>query len=263
MEAGMGVIMQQVAGGVRGLIVAALAIAPFAAVPPARIAAPQRRGGTQVGGSAVGEGADEAEIIRALRCGDEGAFARLVGEYQGALVRMAMLYVADRTAAEEVAQETWLAVLRGIDRFEGRSSLKTWIFRILTNRAQTRGQRESRTVPFAALARAEAAGDEPTVDPARFRGPQDRYPGGWVSFPRDWDAPEERLLGQEMRGYLRAAIEELPPAQRAVIALRDVQGLGSHEVCNILAISETNQRVLLHRARAKVRRELEGYLAKA
>jgi RNA polymerase sigma-70 factor, ECF subfamily len=240
----MGVIMQQVAGGVRGLIVAALAIAPLAAVLPAPIAAPQRRGGAQVGGSAGGEGADEAEIIRALRCGDEGAFARLVGEYHGALVRMAMLYVADRTAAEEVAQETWLAVLRGIDRFEGRSSLKTWIFRILTNRAQTRGQRESRTVPFAAL-------------------PQDRYPGGWVSFPRDWDAPEERLLGQEMQGYLRAAIEELPPAQRTVITLRDVRGLGSHEVCNILAISETNQRVLLHRARAKVRRELEGYLAKA
>jgi RNA polymerase sigma-70 factor (ECF subfamily) len=227
-------------------------------------AALRRRREAQAGGSAVGEGvADEAEIIRALRCGDEGAFARLVGEYHGALVRIATLYVADRTAAEEVAQETWLAVLRGIDRFEGRSSLKTWIFRILTNRAQTRGQRDRRVVPFAALARTEGAGDEPTVAPALFRGPQDRYPGGWVSFPRDWDAPEERLLSREMQRYLQAAIEDLPPAQHAVISLRDVEGLGSHEVSDVLAISETNQRVLLHRARAKVRRALEEYLVKA
>jgi RNA polymerase sigma-70 factor (ECF subfamily) len=228
-----------------------------------RIAARQGRGAAQAEGSAAGAGADEAEIVRALRCGDEGAFARLVGEYHGALVRMATLYVADRTAAEEVAQETWLAVLRGIDRFEGRSSLKTWIFRILTNRAQTRGRRDSRIVPFAALARAEAAGDEPTVDPALFRGPHDRYPGGWISFPRDWDAPEARLLAAETQGYVRAAIEALPPVQRAVIGLRDVEGLGSQEVCNVLAISETNQRVLLHRARAKVRRALEAYLSKA
>lgn len=228
-----------------------------------RSAAPQRRGEAEAGRSAVGEEGDEAGIIQALRCGDEGAFARLVGEYHGALVRMAMLYVADRTAAEEVAQETWLAVLRGIHRFEGRSSLKTWIFRILTNRAQTRGQRDSRIVPFAALARTEIAGDEPTVDPALFRGPQDRYPGGWVSFPRDWDAPEERLLSREVQRNILAAIEDLPPVQRAVIGLRDVEGLGSHEVCNVLAISETNQRVLLHRARAKVRRALEEYIAKA
>jgi RNA polymerase sigma-70 factor (ECF subfamily) len=210
-----------------------------------------------------GDGADEAGIIQALRCGDEDAFAALVGQYHGALTRLAMLYVADRTAAEEVVQETWLAVLRGIDRFEGRSSLKTWIFRILTNRAQTRGQRDKRTVPFAALARTEAACNEPTVDPSRFQGAGDRYPGGWISFPPDWDAPEERLLSQEAQGYLHAAIAALPPAQRAVISLRDVEGLGSHEVCNILAVTETNQRVLLHRARAKVRQALEHYMAKA
>ena len=258
----MGVIMQQVAGGVRRLSFAALAIAALAPALSVRIGAPQRRGAARAGDPAIAEGSDEAGLIRALRCGDEGAFARLVGEYHGALVRLATLYVADRTAAEEVAQETWLAVLRGIDRFEGRSSLKTWIFRILTNRAQTRGQRESRTVPFAALVRGEVGRDDPAMDPARFQGPDGRYPRHWVSFPRDWDAPEERLITAETQRYVRTAIDSLPPAQRAVITLRDVEGLASQEVCNVLAITETNQRVLLHRARAKVRQALEQYLVK-
>lgn len=202
-------------------------------------------------------------IVRALRDGDEAAFATLVGMYHATLVRMATLHVSDRAVAEEVAQETWLAVLRGLDGFEGRSSLKTWIFRILTNRARTRGQRDRRVVPFSALARDELARDEPAVDPARFRGPDDPYPRHWVSFPRDWDAPEERLLAAETQRYLRAAIEALPPTQRTVIVLRDVEGLGSQEICNVLDITETNQRVLLHRARAKVRRALEQYMVKA
>lgn len=207
--------------------------------------------------------AADMRVVRALRDKDETAFTSLVGMYHATLVRMATLYVSDRAVAEEVAQETWLAVLRGLHAFEGRSSLKTWIFRILTNRAQTRGQRDKRVVPFSALARDEVTRGEPAVDPARFQGPDGRYPRHWISFPRAWDAPEERLLAAETQQYLHAAIEALPPAQRMVIMLRDVEGLGSQEVCNVLDITETNQRVLLHRARAKVRHALEQYMVKA
>jgi RNA polymerase sigma-70 factor (ECF subfamily) len=204
----------------------------------------------------------EQELLEALRAGDEAAFAALVDRYHASLVRLARMYVRERTLAEEVAQETWLAVLGGIERFEGRSSLKTWLFRILTNRAKTRGERESRSMPFSALANAELDADEPALDPDRFR-PHDapQWPGGWKDFPRPWEGdPEERLLAGEARRLILDTIAELPPAQRAVITLRDIEGFGSEDVCNVLEVSDTNQRVLLHRARSRVRRALERYL---
>jgi RNA polymerase sigma-70 factor, ECF subfamily len=207
---------------------------------------------------------DELQLIGALRRRDEAAFAALVDRYHASLVRLAQMYVADRAAAEEVAQETWLAVLKGIDRFEGRSSFKTWLFRILTNIAKTRGVRESRSVPFSALFDSEAEPFEPAVNPDRFRSADaPQWPNNWAEPPGAWgEHPEDVLLSHEMRGYIQAAIERLPPAQREVITLRDVNGWSSNEVCNTLGISETNQRVLLHRARAKVRLALEQYLGK-
>jgi RNA polymerase sigma-70 factor (ECF subfamily) len=162
--------------------------------------------------------------------------------------------------AEEVVQEAWLGVLKGLDGFQGRSSLRTWIFRILVNTAKTRGQRERRSVPFSSLWSPEP-GDEPAVDPERFRPAGDPWAGGWLSPPADWaDVPEDRLLSKETLARVREAIDALPPNQREVIRLRDVLGWTSREVVEALEISETNQRVLLHRARSRVRRALEGYL---
>jgi RNA polymerase sigma-70 factor (ECF subfamily) len=191
------------------------------------------------------------EPVEALRAGDEATFERLVREYSPAMLRVAQLYVGSRAAAEEVVQDTWIGVLNGIGRFEGRSSLKTWIFRILTNIAKTRGQREGRSVPFSAL----GSGDDQAVDPDRFA--QD---GQWASPPRSF-GPEERLLGRETLDVVERAIAALPPSQAIVITMRDVEGFGAEETRNVLGISETNQRVLLHRARAKVRQALEDYLA--
>ena len=173
------------------------------------------------------------------------------------MLRVALMYVSSRAVAEEVVQEAWLGVLRGIDSFEGRSSLKTWIFRILTNTAKTRGEREGRSIPFSAL---EGAGDEPAVEPDRFQA-EGRWTGHWAAPPSSWSqSPESRLLGAETRQVVARAIAELPPAQATVITMRDVEGFSSEEVCNALDVSETNQRVLLHRARSKVRRALEDYL---
>ena len=203
---------------------------------------------------------EDTRVVRALKAGDESAFERLMREYHAALLRVAQIYVSTLAVAEEVVQETWLAVLNGIDRFEGRSSLKTWIFRILTNIAKTRAVRESRTIPFSALQRPDVV-PEPAVDPDRFRDAEDpHWPGHWASPPQPW-GPEERLLGAETREVIERAIEALPAAQRAVISLRDIEGWGSEDVCNALDVTETNQRVLLHRARSKVRRALEAYLA--
>jgi RNA polymerase sigma-70 factor, ECF subfamily len=206
---------------------------------------------------------DDVELLRALRAGDEAAFAALTRQYHAPLLRVAQIYVSSRAVAEEVVQETWIGVLNGLERFEGRSSLKTWIFRILTNIAKTRAQREGRTLPFSALQRPDAV-PEAAVEPDRFRPPGDpAWPGHWASPPQEWNAPEERLLGSEIRGVVEQAIEELPPAQRAVISLRDVEGWPAEEVCNAVGVTETNQRVLLHRARSKVRRALEDYFAEA
>jgi RNA polymerase sigma-70 factor, ECF subfamily len=195
---------------------------------------------------------EDAELLRALRTGDEGAFSTLVDKYGPSLLRVAMLFVPSRAVAEEVVQETWLAVLTGVERFEGRSSLKTWLFRILTNKAKTRSQREGRTLPFSSLV-TDGDDDGAAVDVDRFaRG------GAWSAPPRG--VPEERLLAAEARSRIETAIAGLPPSQRAVITLRDVEGLSAEEACNVLGVSETNQRVLLHRARAKVRAAFEEYL---
>jgi RNA polymerase sigma-70 factor (ECF subfamily) len=198
----------------------------------------------------------DAEIVRALRRGDESVFADIVDAYSPGLMRMAQMFVRDRAVAEEVVQETWLGVLRGIDGFEERSSIKTWLFRILMNTANTRAKREARSIPFSAAVRA----DEPSVDPDRFLGPDHRYAGGWMLGPSDWQTPEEQLIQGETRQVILQAIAELPDAQRAVITLRDVEGFPSEEVCGALGVSDGNQRVLLHRARAKVRSAIEDHL---
>jgi RNA polymerase sigma-70 factor (ECF subfamily) len=205
--------------------------------------------------------AEDLRLLDALRAGDEAAFSELVTRYHGSLVRIAQIYVSSGAVAEEVAQETWLGVLNGLDRFEGRSSLKTWIFRILGNIAKTRAQREGRTLPFSAL-EDPARVPEPAVEPERFLDTEHpRWPGHWASPPRSWsELPDERLLAAETRGRIEQAIGALPASQRAVISLRDIEGWTSEEVCNALGLSETNQRVLLHRARSKVRQVLEEYL---
>jgi RNA polymerase sigma-70 factor, ECF subfamily len=199
----------------------------------------------------------DVRLVEGLRAGDEAAFVELMREYGAGMLRVAMMYVSSRAVAEEVVQEAWLGVLKGIDRFEGRSSLKTWLFRIVANTAKTRGMRESRSIPFSAFG--DDSGEAPTVDPDRFLGSGERFPGHWGVPPQAW-APESRLLSEEALDVIEPAIERLPPAQRAVITMRDVQGFTSEEVCNALDLSETNQRVLLHRARAKVRGALEEYM---
>jgi RNA polymerase sigma-70 factor, ECF subfamily len=207
--------------------------------------------------------ADDWHLIELLRNGDEDAFVSLIDNYHSALLRLAMIFVTRRMVAEEVVQETWMAVLEGLSRFEGRSSLKTWIFRILTNRAKTRALREGRSVSFSSIAELNVENAESAVDPDRF-GPPDapQWTGGWLAFPTPWEGPpEERLLSKETRSYLDKAIEDLPASQRDIITLRDIEGWSSEETCALLGISEGNQRVLLHRARAKVRNALEKYFA--
>ncbi|HSB39218.1 MAG TPA: sigma-70 family RNA polymerase sigma factor [Gaiellaceae bacterium] len=201
----------------------------------------------------------EAELLDALRAGQESAFTALVQQYQPSILRVARIYVQNPATAEEVAQETWVAVLDGLDRFEGRSSLKTWIFRILANIARTRAQRDGRSLPFSSFGE-ESGG--PAVDPDRFAPAGERWAGHWKSYPERWDTvPEERLLGGEARRRVESAIRRLPPAQQQVVTLRDIEGWSAEEVCSALEISEANQRVLLHRARSKVRQALEAYLA--
>jgi RNA polymerase sigma-70 factor, ECF subfamily len=198
----------------------------------------------------------EAEVVAALRAGDERAFAALIDEHGPAMLRVARMYVSSRAVAEEVVQEAWLGVISGIGRFEGRSSLKTWIFRILSNRAKTRGEREGRSLPFSSLERSDTNGDERTVDADRFGSD-----GAWTSGPSRWsELPENRLVGKETIGVAQAAIDALSETQRTVITLRDIEGWSPEEIRNVLGLSETNQRVLLHRARAKVRLALESYL---
>lgn len=200
----------------------------------------------------------DAQLVAALRAGDEETFRTLVRDWNAGLLRVAQIFVPTRAVAEEVVQETWLRVLGALDRFEGRSSLKTWVFRILVNTAKTRAQREGRSIPFSSL-HDPARVPEAAVDPDRFFPPDhEQHPGGWSAPPNA--LPEERLLAGETRDVIAKAIEQLPANQRAVISLRDVEGWSSDEVRNALDVSEVNQRVLLHRARAKVRQALEEYL---
>ena len=202
---------------------------------------------------------EDLELVERLRAGDELAFMMLVEQHQAAMLRIARMYVSSRAVAEDVVQEAWLGVVRGIERFEGRSSLRTWIYRIVANIAKTRGAAEGRVVPFSAL-----AGDDETdrgVEPSWFHDAQSRSPGGWKAIPVDWRGiPEDRLVGNETLRHIGRAIKTLPPLQAEVIRLRDVLGWSADEVRNALDLSEVNQRVLLHRARTRVRRELDAYL---
>jgi RNA polymerase sigma-70 factor, ECF subfamily len=218
--------------------------------------------GAPVATPTMGAPSDETALVQSLRDGDEAAFEELVGRYHAALVRLALVYVRDRGAAEDVAQETWLGLLRGLDRFEGRASLKTWLFRVLANRARSRAVRDGRAIPFSLLVDQETDAAEPAVDPARFLPTNDpRWPGHWLLPPAADDLPENRLLAGELAERVRAAVAALPPAQREVVTLRDIDGWAADEVCRLLELSDANQRVLLHRGRSKVRAALEAYLA--
>ena len=192
---------------------------------------------------------DEA-LVRALRAGDERAFARLVEQWSGTMLRLALAHVHNRAVAEEIAQEAWLTVIRSLDRFAFRSTLRTWVLGIVVNLARSRARIERRSVPL----------DESAVDPARFLPPDHpRWPGHWAAPPLPWPTPEEELAAAETREAILAALEELPPAQREVVMLRDLEGLAAAEVCGVLGITDANQRVLLHRGRSRVRRALECY----
>lgn len=206
----------------------------------------------------VGATADDQRIIAGLRAGDETAFTEMVDRYNGSLVRVAMRYVPSRAVAEEVVQDTWIGVIEGIDRFEGRSTIKTWLYKILIYKARARGERERRTVPLSALAGDESA---PSVPTERFRGSDALWAGHWATPPRRWDGDaEERALAGEARSVIDAAIAVMPLAQREVIVMRDLSGFSSVAVCELLGLTEANQRVLLHRARSRVRAVLESYL---
>jgi RNA polymerase sigma-70 factor, ECF subfamily len=201
----------------------------------------------------------EAELLARLRSGDERAFESLVSAHHPTMIAVARTYVRTAGVAEEVVQEAWLGVLKGIDRFEGRASLKTWIMRIVVNTAISRAGREARTVPFASLV--PEGEHEHAVEPERFRPPGAAFAGHWTGYPVDWRGlPEERLLGRETIDVVRRAIEELPESQRRVITMRDVAGCTAAEACDVLQLSNGNQRILLHRARSRVRAALERHL---
>jgi len=197
---------------------------------------------------------DDTTLVARLAAGEPEAFGALVDRFQARLLRLAMGFVGERSVAEEAVQDTWVAVVKGLGTFEGRSSLDTWVFRILCNRARTRGVREKRTVPFSAISDDDG---ESVLERERFTAK-----GRWASPPRRWDEedPEKLLLRRETMAVLQDAIDGLPATQRVVVTLRDIEGLDSAEVCNILEISETNQRVLLHRARVRLRTALEERL---
>jgi RNA polymerase sigma-70 factor, ECF subfamily len=212
----------------------------------------------------------DADILDGLRAGDADVFARIVNEWSPAMIGRARAHVSTRASAEDVVQDTWLAVIRGLDRFEARSSLRTWVFRILVNIAKTRGVREARIVPVASM-NADAGSNPdpgsdwdlgPTVEPARFRGLDDPWPRHWLAegAPQPWHpGAEDAAISGEIQELLGAALEALPPRQREVVRLRDVHDLTSDEVCETLGLSAANQRVLLHRGRAKIRAALEDY----
>jgi RNA polymerase sigma-70 factor, ECF subfamily len=202
--------------------------------------------------------ADDQGLVTALRKGDEQTFAALVDGWSGWMLRVAREHVPTPSVAEEVVQETWLAVVEGLHRFRGDAALRTWVYRILLNQARRRGIRERRTVPFASLSPEDPV---PTVDPERFQGPGEPHPGGWREFPDEW--PEQVALSREMRDVVSRALTELPARQGIVIALRDLDGHSADEVCELLDISAGNQRFLLHRGRAVVRAHLEQYFATA
>jgi RNA polymerase sigma-70 factor (ECF subfamily) len=206
---------------------------------------------------------DERELLAALRAGDEAAFSRIVSEWSRPMLALARGFVSTEASAEEVVQETWLAVIKGLDRFEGRSSLRTWVYRIMVNTAKTRGVKEHRTLPWSTLAGEDGG---PSLDPALFQSGSEPHPGGWRAAPAAWPeevAVEGSVLAGEVRAELRTALDALPDRQRTVLTLRDVLGHTSEEVCELLEISPANQRVLLHRARTAVRAGLASYLERS
>jgi RNA polymerase sigma-70 factor (ECF subfamily) len=203
----------------------------------------------------------EVELLTRLRARDEAAFAELVDRWSRPMLKVARAYVSNDASAEDVVQDAWLAIIRGLPSFEGRSSLKTWAFRIVVNSAKTRAAREGRAVPMSSILREDEA-EQPAVDPGRFRGPDDQYPGGWAphGVPESWETdPETAVQSAEVRSVITRSLGQLPVRQRAVVVLRDVEGCPADEVCAILGISAAHQRVLLHRGRCRVRTELETY----
>jgi RNA polymerase sigma-70 factor (ECF subfamily) len=202
-------------------------------------------------------GPDE-QTLAALRSGDERAFRDLFARSYPMMKRVARAYVASDAVAEEIVQETWMAIVTGIDRFEGRSALGTWIFSILTNQAMTHSARERRALPLSCVTPSDA--EAPAVDPDRFQTDDDAWPGHWATPPRPWQKPERRLLSLEARDRLKAALAQLPERQRLIVGLRDVEGHSAQEVCELLGLSPENQRVLLHRGRSRLRAVLEDYL---
>jgi RNA polymerase sigma-70 factor, ECF subfamily len=211
----------------------------------------------------AGDGRDHASalpsddvIVARLRAGDEAMFALVLDAWSSGLLRAARAYVSTRESAEDVVQDTWLAVIRGVDRFEGRSSLRTWVYRIMINTAKSRGAKDKRTMPMSDLTPEDTG---PTVDPARFRGPDDPYQGHWKDFPPQWPSVETEVESRQLQARIEAAVARLPDRQRIVITLRDIEGYSAEEVSAALEVSAANQRVLLHRARAAVRADLESY----
>jgi RNA polymerase sigma-70 factor (ECF subfamily) len=218
------------------------------------MAAPTQDTATQLETSAA-----DVDLLARLRAGDSAAFAQIVDSWSPVMLAVARRYVTDRHSAEDVVQDAWLGVLKGLPDFEGRSTLRSWTFAILINRAKTRAVRDARVVATSAFDDSGAAA--PTVDPARFRAAHDPYPGHWTSTgaPRRWDEPEGRALGGELGRLLDQALDRLPERQRLVVQMRDVQGMTAEEACAALRLSPQNQRVLLHRGRAALRTALEGY----
>jgi RNA polymerase sigma-70 factor (ECF subfamily) len=213
---------------------------------------------TSLRASATGAADGDDVIVAALRAGDEWAFRTLLERHQPMMRRVARIYVDSDAVADEVVQETWTAVVRGIGRFEGRSALATWIFSILTNQAKSHGGRERRTLPLSSIGAGHE--DEPVADVDRFQSADDAWPGHWATPPRPWQTPERRLLSLEAREHLRQALHDLPDRQRIVVALRDVEGISAEEVCGALELTPENQRVLLHRGRSRLRVALASYL---
>ena len=209
-------------------------------------------------GSVKVDPADDAGLLAQLRAGDERAFDAIVEAWSGGMTRVARNFVSTPDSATEVVQDAWLAVIAGLDRFEGRSSLKTWVYRVLINTAKRRGLVEHRTVPMSSLADGSDSG--PTVDPARFRQSGEPYAHHWQEFPEAWPSPEQLLLDGELGARITDAVDRLPHRQRLVITLRDIEGYDASEVCALLDITPANQRVLLHRARAAVRERIEDYV---
>lgn len=215
-------------------------------------------GGEPVAARAT-QSVDETALVARLRAGDEATFRQLVRDWSPVMLRVARGYVANRHAAEDVVQDTWLGVINGLHGFAGRSSLRSWTFSILINRAKTRGAREARIVASAALTGHNV--DAPVVDPGRFQGSDGAYPGHWTSAgePRSWDQPEGRALGREVVELIDEALDQLPERQRLIVTMRDVHGMSAEEACAALGLSAQNQRVLLHRGRAALREALEEH----